>query len=224
MSTKIPTLLSKIDSLPNRENAALILDFHKYMQDKGSSENHIINNIKVVLDLAVFLGQMEYQDIEKKEQILSFLNLKIKDSKQDPEKRWITTWNHYLNRTKLFYRWFYNAYKSQDRSGLKEIQDPSEWVTPDFVKIKQKHTKRLSPYSETEIWERDELLTIIKFEPYLRNKAILTLMWDLNARPHEITLLKIKHIRLKEMYGEGEVPSEAKTGGANIINVFFSLC
>lgn len=187
------------------------------MQDKGSSENHIINNIKVVLDLAGFLGPLGYQDIEKKEQILSFLNLKIKDSKIDPEKRWITTWNHYLNRTKLFYRWLYNTYRSQDGNGLKEIQDQSEWITPDFIKIKQKHTKRLSPYSETEIWERDELLTIIKFEPHLRNRAILTLMWDLNARPHQITLLKIKHIRLKELYGEGEVPVEAKTGGGPIL-------
>ena len=32
-------------------------------------------------------------------------------------------------------------------------------------------------------------------------------MWDLDARPHEITLLKIKHISLKEKYGEGEIPS-----------------
>ena len=30
-----------------------------------------------------------------------------------------------------------------------------------------------------------------------RNKAAITLMWDLDARPHEITLLKIKHIRLE---------------------------
>ena len=187
------------------------------MIDRGSSENHIINNIKVVLDLAGFLGPLQYQDIEKKDQILSFLNLKIKDSKIDSEKRWITTWNHYLNRTRLFYRWFYNAYRLQEQKEPKELHDQLEWITPDFVKIQQKHTKRLSPYSETEIWERDELLTIIKFEPYLRNKAILTLMWDLNARPHEITLLKIKHIRLKERYGEGEVPSEAKTGGGPIL-------
>lgn len=34
---------------------------------------------------------------------------------------------------------------------------------------------------------------------------------DLDARPHEITLLKIKHIRLKEKYSEGEIPHEAKT-------------
>jgi hypothetical protein len=39
------------------------------------------------------------------------------------------------------------------------------------------------------------------YELYLRNKAALTLFWDLGARNHEITLLKIKHIRLLERYG-----------------------
>lgn len=38
------------------------------------------------------------------------------------------------------------------------------------------------------------------------------MMWDLDARNHEITLLKIKHLRLKEKYGEGEIPHQAKTG------------
>jgi integrase/recombinase XerD len=58
-------------------------------------------------------------------------------------------------------------------------------------------------------------LFIVKYEPYIRNKAALTLFWDLdarNARNHEVTLLKIKHIHLKERYGEGEIPHEAKTG------------
>ena len=35
-------------------------------------------------------------------------------------------------------------------------------VTPSFINIKSKRTKRLSPYSETKIWEKDELFTIIK--------------------------------------------------------------
>ena len=55
------------------------------------------------------------------------------------------------------------------------------------------------------------ILSIIKYDVFKRNKAALTLLWDLNARPHEVTLLKIKHIRLKEKYGEGEIPHEAKT-------------
>jgi hypothetical protein len=39
----------------------------------------------------------------------------------------------------------------------------------------------------------------------------------LDARPHELTLLKIKHIRLKDKYGEGEIPHEAKTGTGPIL-------
>ena len=43
-----------------------------------------------------------------------------------------------------------------------------------------------------EIWEKEELQIIIKYELSRRNKAIIALLWDLNARPHEVTLLKIK--------------------------------
>ena len=45
----------------------------------------------------------------------------------------------------------------------------------------------------------------------------MTLFWDLDARNHEITLLKIKHLRLRERYGEGEIPHEAKTGSGPIL-------
>jgi integrase/recombinase XerD len=76
--------------------------------------------------------------------------------------------------------------------------------------IKKKKTKRLSPYLETEVRDRDELLKVVKYEPYIRNKAALTLFWDLDATNHEVTMLKIKHILLRERYGEGEVPHEVK--------------
>ena len=105
MSIKISTLVSKVDSLSNKENAAIIMDFYKYMQDKGSSENHQINNLKVVIDFTKFLGSEGFYNISKKEQITSFLDTKIKNPQRDPDKRWITTWNHYLNRIKLFFRW-----------------------------------------------------------------------------------------------------------------------
>ena len=52
--------------------------------------------------------------------------------------------------------------------------------------LKPKKTKRLSPYFETEIWEKDEFLSIIKYEQFQRNKAALTLFWDLDARPNEL--------------------------------------
>jgi len=148
------------------------------MQEKGSSENHQVNNLKVVMDFARFLGPITFYDVKERELIISFLNKKIKSTEDDPDKRWITTWNHYLNRIKLFSRWLYN-YHIQHKGGVRENE---EWITPDFCKIKPKQTKRISPYLESEIWERDELLTIVKYEPYARNKAILSLMWDLNCR------------------------------------------
>jgi hypothetical protein len=45
----------------------------------------------------------------------------------------------------------------------------------------------------------------------------LSLLWDLDARNHEVTLLKIKHIRLRERYGEGEIPHESKTGTGPVL-------
>lgn len=92
-----------------------------------------------------------------------------------------------------------------------KINEGLEQETP-FAQIRKKKTKRLSPYGENEIWELDELQTIIKYESQKRNKAALALMWDLSGRNHEITLLKLRHIRLREKYGEGEIPHQSKPG------------
>src|SRR5581483_9789090 len=127
------------------------------------------------------------------------------------EKRWITTWNHYLRIIKMFLRWLHNA-RSNAANRNTDESSPLDWKTPAFAIIKEKRTKRLSPYSETEIWERDELLSILKYANNRRDKAALALFWDLDARNHEVTMLKIKNIRLKDRYGEGEIPHEAKTG------------
>jgi integrase/recombinase XerD len=184
------------------------------MKFNGCSEHHQNNNLKVVIAFAKFLGpDSSFYNIKKKEQIIAFLDTKIKSTEQDPDKKWITTWNHYLHRIKLFLRWLYN----QRGKGLNDGASQSDWQTPDFARIKGKRIKRVSPYLESEIWERDEILFITRYEPYKRNKAALTLFWDLDARNHEITLLKIKHLRLKERYGEGEIPYEAKTGSGPIL-------
>ena len=179
----------------------------------ASSERHQNNNLKAIICFARFLGpSVSFLDICKKEQVLSFLDTKIRPAEQDPEKRWINTWNDYARRIKRFLRWLYNT-----RAQSQPVLEQSDWITPEFVNIKEKRSKRISPYSETELWERDEILSILKYEPFKRNKAALTLSWDLNARNHEVTLLKIKHIRLRERYGEGEIPHEAKTGTGPIL-------
>jgi integrase/recombinase XerD len=170
MPTKLSTTVSKIHTISNAANAAMIEEFHKYMKDNDASERHQNNALKVVIAYAKFLGSDNIlYDIKHKEQITSFLDSKIKPIEQDPDKKWITTWNHYLHRIKHLFRWLYN------QRGKEESMPQSEWVTPVFAKIKEKRMKRQSSYLETKLWDREKLLIIVKNEPYLRNKATLKL-------------------------------------------------
>jgi hypothetical protein len=190
------------------------------MKSNGVSESHQNNNLKILIAFARYLGSPNFIDINTSESITNFLNSKLKSIEDDPDKKCLTTWNDYLGCLKYFFRWLHNCRKnSSDNNDNKNLStvSQSEWETPVFVRIKEKKTKRLSPYSETELWEKDEILSIVKYEPYKRNKAALTLLWDLDARNHEVTLLKIKNVRFREKYGEGEILHEAKTGTGPIL-------
>lgn len=211
MPAKFETTLAKIENIPNKTNQKLMREFLTFMKENSSSERHQHNQLKAMIPYAIFLGKTSLLDVRKKEQLLAYLDLRIKSEQDDPEKKWITTWNDLLNRLKAFFRWLYNARRK------KEARPMSEWETPEFARIRHKKTKRLSPYSESEIWDLDEILSILPYEPQKRNKAAITMFWDLDARNHEVTMLKIKHVRLREKYGEGAIPDEAKTGSGPIL-------
>lgn len=196
-------MIKRIDvSLSNDRNKRLIQRFVDFMTGTDISAKYQKDNLFVILLYARYLGDTDLSSVNRKEDIIEFLDTKRKDTTIDPDQKWIRTWNDYLQRIKYFIRWLHN--------------DPSlpmsDWQTPVFAQIKKKKTKRLSPYAESELWERSDLLTIVKYESHRRNKAALTLLWDLNARNHEVTLLKVKHIILHERYGEAEIPHESKTG------------
>jgi len=217
MPVKLSTTVRKIEDIPNTTNRSLLTDFHNYLTSNGVSESHQNNNLKALTAFAHYLGSTtSFLDIKENDLIRSFLDSKLKSREDDPDKKSIVTWNDYLGRIKYFMRWLYNC-RTRDSKENDILRDPVYWKTPSFIQIRKKKTKRLSPYSETEIWDREEVLSIVKYERYKRNKAALTLLWDLDARNHEVTLLKIKHIRLRERYGEGEIPHEAKTGTGPIL-------
>ena len=214
MTVRLTTTISNIEKIvSNEENVQTILRFFAFMKKIGTSERYQNNNLKAIIAYSKFVGpSVPFHQIKSRSQIISFLDTKIKTTEEDPDKRWITTWNDYLGRIKYFFRWLHNY----EQKRFDDFQF-SDWETPDFVRIKKKKTKRISPYLENELWEKEDLLTIIKYESYKRNKAILSLLWDLDARPHEVTLLRIKHIRIKERYGEGEIPHDAKTGTGPVL-------
>ncbi|MFN2435321.1 MAG: hypothetical protein ABR515_08095, partial [Nitrososphaeraceae archaeon] len=101
MPIKLSTTIAKIPNIPNLANVAIVNEFLGYMRKNGSSEHHQNNNLKVVIAFANFLGKGDsFYDVKTKQQILEYLDTKIKSYEDDPDKKWITTWNNYLNRIK----------------------------------------------------------------------------------------------------------------------------
>jgi hypothetical protein len=72
--------------------------------------------------------------------VLSFLDTKIRPSEQDPEKKWINTWNDYARRIKRFFRWLHNT-----RERTQPVFEQTDWITPEFVNIKEKKDEKNKP-------------------------------------------------------------------------------
>jgi hypothetical protein len=99
------------------------------MKNNGASERHQNNNLKAILNYANFLGgKINFTEISKTEEVISFLNTKIRSQEAAPKKKWITTWNDYLHRTKHFLRWLHNV--GTINSDL--LISIEKWITPSF--------------------------------------------------------------------------------------------
>ena len=60
-----------------------------------------------------------------------YYSFKLKlSTKNEPEQKWITTYNDYLHRIKHFYRWLYNG----NENGVEISMDL--WKTPAFMESK----------------------------------------------------------------------------------------
>ncbi len=153
---KLETTLNNIQLLKNQNNAKLIYEFYLYLRSVNTSESYQNQNLKALINIAKFFGKnLDFIQISKREEILSFLDTKIKNKEEDPDGKWMRTWNDYLQRIKYFFRWVYNEKLRQERN--EETLDPSDWVTLSFLKIKEKKNKQISPYLESEIWDKDDL-------------------------------------------------------------------
>ena len=143
MPVRLSITVSKIASLPNSNNAALMTDFYQFMKNNGASESHTNNSLKMNMAFAKFLEpDVTFYDIRRKEQITAFLDTKIKSVDEDPDRKWITTWNDYLNDIKYFFRWLYNN-KKKTENEYKEKDEiassSSDWETPSFARLKKKN-------------------------------------------------------------------------------------
>src|SRR5215211_6807544 len=117
MTEKLETVLDKVSLIANPVNSSLIQEFYQYMVDNRKSDSYKKNNLKALVLFSQELAQnITFYDIRKKEQILEFLNKRIKPKSNDPDEKWITTWNDYLRRLKFFFRWLYNYKIKKDEA------------------------------------------------------------------------------------------------------------
>ncbi|HKG42336.1 MAG TPA: hypothetical protein VKA98_09380 [Nitrososphaeraceae archaeon] len=88
MPTKLITTIKQITTaVSNPVNSALINDFYQYMKANGASERHQNNNLKAIIALAKFIGpDIRFYHL-KREDIITFLNTKMKNQEQDPDKK-----------------------------------------------------------------------------------------------------------------------------------------
>jgi integrase/recombinase XerD len=87
MPVRLSTTVNKIASLPNSTNAALMTEFYHYMKNNGASESHTNNSLKTNMAFAKFLDpDVSFYDIQRKEQIIAFLDTKIKSIEEDPDR------------------------------------------------------------------------------------------------------------------------------------------
>ncbi|MGB6530140.1 MAG: hypothetical protein WBF33_18705 [Candidatus Nitrosopolaris sp.] len=208
MPAGLSTTLKKLDLVRSETNQAILKEFYEYTRSKDhKSDRNVINILGLLISFDKFYDGLPFTSINNKEQLLTFLNHRKVDGKwvereHDEDGRHITSYNYYIGLLRTFFRWLVNRDKSDD-----------DWERPAFLRIKLKKPLRDSPYDISDIWELGDVLTIVRYEPELRNQAIITILWDLDARPHEITALRIRDIVLRKQYGEGSIPSNTKTGG-----------
>ncbi len=76
---KLETTLNNIQLLDNHNNSKLVYDFYLYLVSVNTSESYQNQNIKALINMAKFFGKdLEFIQISKKEEILSFLDTKIR--------------------------------------------------------------------------------------------------------------------------------------------------
>jgi hypothetical protein len=108
VTTKLSTTISNIQTVDsNEESRQLILQFLDFIRKIGPSERYQNNNLKAIIDYSKFVGpSVSLNQVKNRILVTSFLDSKIKGIEEDPDKRWITTWNDNL----VCIKHFFNGY------------------------------------------------------------------------------------------------------------------
>ena len=78
MPTKLKDTLEKVMKLDNKSNSDLLLEFYEYLRAARTSERYQSDILKVLIKFSEFIDD-NLMIVEKKEQVIAFLNTKLRN-------------------------------------------------------------------------------------------------------------------------------------------------
>ena len=176
-------------SIANPENASVICDYILAEQtDINIKESTKEGKIKVLIWLSNYLANTKTFRQMTKQDILNYLNHLKRPNSEDPNHKWVGSYNGRQMIFNKFFRWLYNP----------DEPNPKERVTPPCMQgIKKLPRQEKSPYKPSSLWEAREHAIFLKYCPSKLDRCYHAMANDMSARPHEILNLKIKDIVFK---------------------------
>lgn len=160
-----------------------------YIEARKTETNLAESTQRVMIDNLNRFSRFTKKDFKdvKRDDIVSFLNSLRKSETEDPNHKWIGTYNLYLITISTLFKWFYNP----------KIE-PKERPKPDVIQnLKLLKRKEKSTYKPTDMWTQEDDLLFLKYCPSKRDRAYHAISRDSSCRPHELLKLKIKDVVFK---------------------------
>lgn len=130
---------------------------HDYFEAR-KTETNLANSTQVVINktlnrLSKYTNK-SFIDISRND-LVSFLNTLRKNETDDPNHKWIGTYNLYLMTIDTFFKWLYYP-----------KTEPKERPKPDILlNIKRLKRKEKSSYKPTDMWTQEDDLLFLKYCP-----------------------------------------------------------
>jgi integrase len=153
-------------------NKKLILDFVDQCFTERLGQHRILKYISILKIIALKI-QVDFDKVEKKD-----LFLFISELERSNKSLWLK--HDYKVALKKFYRW----YCKEDSPEL------TRWIKTCVKKKDQK--------LPDDMLSESDVLKLLEYSEYIRDKAIIALLWDIGARIGEIGTLHIKHVSFDE--------------------------
>lgn len=193
------------------QNQKIIKD---YLEARSIEANLAITTQKVTNDnlnrFSRFVSK-NFKDMTR-EDIVLFLNKLRKNESEDPNYKWIGTYNLFVITLGSFFKWFYYPKTEQKERPKPELLD----------NIKQLKRKEKSVYKPSDMWTQEDDLLFLKYCPSKRDRCYHAISRDSSCRPHELLKLKIKDVVFKisgnMQYAEILVNGKTGTRAVPLIN------